>query len=136
MEDILIPIVAIFSVFVVPALVVVSIIVAVYKHRVARYKAIELAINNNASPEAIEKLVSSIGAEVGKKSVPSRQSNLTQGTILLAVGISFLIFWAYGHDRVPLYLGTLLSLLGVAKLIVAFFIIKDQQENKDTQEEQ
>ena len=136
MEDILIPIVAIFSVFGLPALVIIGVIVAMYKAKVARYKVIEQAINSNASPEAIEKLVGSFSAEAAKKALPSRQSNLIQGTILLALGVSFVAFWFFGHARVPLYLGTLLSILGLAKFIVAVFIIQDAPGNKDSKEEQ
>ena len=128
MEDILIPIVAIFSVFGLPAVVVISIIVALYKARVARYRAIEQVLNSNASPEVIEKLVASISAEENKKPASSRQSSLIQGTILLALGAAFLAFHYYSGQSAPLYIGTLLLLLAAAKLIIAFFIIKEKPQ--------
>lgn len=124
MKEILIPIVAILSVFGLPALVGLVAIVAVYKNKVARYKVIEQAINNNASPEVVERLVATLRPEVNKKPTPPRQQNLIHGTLLLAVGIALIAFWFYRRDTVPLYAGTLLTLIGLAKFIIAAFIIK------------
>lgn len=120
----LIPIVAILSVFGLPALVLLVAIVAVYKNKVARYRIIEQAVNNNASPEVVERLVATLRTEDNKKATPPRQQNLIQGTLLLAVGIALIAFWLYSHHTVPLYAGTLLTLIGLAKFIIAVFIIK------------
>jgi membrane protein YdbS with pleckstrin-like domain len=124
MEDIIIPIAGIIGVFGLPALVVLGIVIAVYKSKVARYKIIEQAVNSNASPEIVEKLVATIRTEESKKTAPSRQKNLIHGTLLLAVGIALMAFWLYDGNVVPLYAGTLLTLIGVAKFIIAVFIIK------------
>ena len=124
MKEILIPIVAILSVFGLPALVGLVAIVAVYKNKVARYKVIEQAINNNASPEVVERLVATLQTEENKKTTPPRQRNLIQGTLLLAVGIALIAFWFYSHHTLTLYAGTLLTLIGLAKFIIAVFIIK------------
>ena len=124
MKEILIPITAILSVFGLPALVILIAIVAVYKNKVARYRIIEQAINNNASPEVVERLVATLRTEENKKTTPPRQQNLIQGTLLLAVGIALIAFWMYGGETIPLYAGTLLALIGLAKFIIAVFIIK------------
>ncbi len=123
-KETLIPIVAILSVFGLPALVILVAIVSVYKNKVARYRIIEQAVNNNASPEVVERLVAAIRPEENKKTTPPRQQNLIQGTLLLAVGISLIAFWVYSHNILPLYAGTLLTLIGLAKFIIAVFIIK------------
>jgi hypothetical protein len=120
----LIPIVAILSVFGLPALVILIAIIAVYKNKVARYRIIEQAINSNASPEVVERLVATIRSEESKKTAPPRQQNLIHGTLLLAVGIALIAFWFFGQAILPLYAGTLLALIGLAKFIIAVFIIK------------
>ena len=124
MKEILIPITAILSVFGLPALVILVAIVAVYKNKVARYRTIEQAINSNADPEVVERLVATLRTEETKKPANPRQQNLIQGTLLLAVGIALIAFWMYGGETIPLYAGTLLALIGLAKFIIAVFIIK------------
>ena len=126
MDPILIPVLGILCVFGLPAIVALVAIVAIYKNKVARYKVIEQAINSNASPEVVERLVATMRSEENnkKKPAPPRQQNLIQGTLLLAVGIALIAFWFYRHDVIPLYAGTLLCLIGLAKFIIAVFIIK------------
>ena len=128
MKEIIIPVVAILSVFGLPAIVMLVAIFAVYKNKVARYKVIEQAINSNARPEVVERLVATMRSEENnkKKSAPPRQQNLIHGTLLLAVGIALIAFWFYRHDVIPLYAGTLLALIGLAKFIIAVFIIKSE----------
>ena len=92
--------------------------------KVARYKTIEQAVSSHASPEIVEKLVAMIGAEENKKTEPSRQKNLIHGTLLLAVGIALMAFWLYDGNMAELQAGTLLTLIGLAKFIIAVFIIK------------
>lgn len=123
MENILIALMAILM-FGLPAFVVLAAIVALYKNKVARYTIIKQAVNNNASPEVVERLVATIQAEDNKKTVSPRQQNLSQGTLLLAVSIAFFVFWLYGREPFPLYVGTLLTLIGIAKFIIAIFIFK------------
>lgn len=107
-----------------PALVALAVIIAIYKNKVARYAIITQAVNNNASPEVVERLVATIQAGDNKKTVSPRQQNLSQGTLLLAASIAFFFFWFYGRETFPLYAGTLLTLVGLAKFIIAFFILK------------
>ena len=124
MNEILIPLAGIVGVFGLPALVILVAIVAVYKNKVARYRIIEQAVNNNASPEVVERLVAAIRPDESKKTAAPRQQNLIQGTLLLAVGAALIAFWFYGSGTLPLYAGTLLALIGLAKFIIAIFIIK------------
>jgi phosphate starvation-inducible membrane PsiE len=124
MKEILIPITAILSVFGLPALVILVAIVAAYKNKVARYKTIEQAINSNADPEVVERLIATIRTDENKKVADPRQRNLIQGTLLLAVGVALIAFWGYGRETIPLYAGTLFALIGLAKFIIAVFIIK------------
>jgi len=126
MKEIIIPVTAILSVFGLPALVMLVAIVAIYKNKVARYKVIEQAVNSNASPEVVERLVATMRSEENnkKKAAPPRQQNLIHGTLLLAVGIALIAIWAYSRFIGPLYAGTLLALIGLAKFIIAVFIIK------------
>ena len=124
MKETLIPIIAILSVFGLPALVILGTVVAIYKSKVARYKVIEQAINSNASPEVVERLLATIQSEENRKTTPPRQRNLIQGTLLLAVGIALIVFWLSGGPMALLHVGTLITLISLAKFIIALFIIK------------
>ena len=124
MKEIIIPVTAILSVFGLPALVMLIAIIAVYKNKIARYRTIEQAINSNADPEVVERLIATIRTDDNKKPANPRQQNLIHGTLLLAVGIALIAFWFYSHHIMTLYAGTLLTLIGLAKFIIAVFIIK------------
>ncbi|MCP4647614.1 MAG: hypothetical protein GY852_07750 [bacterium] len=126
-----IPIVAITTSIGVPAVVVIIALFVSHKRKVARYNVIERAIASNANPEVIQQLVASIGEEENKKRTPPRQRNLIHATILMALGISFfaLRFIIGGTDiEGMLATGAILSMLAIAKFIIAFFIIKKDPE--------
>lgn len=123
--DLLIPIVAITSSIGIPAVVVIIALLASHKRKIARYTVIERAIDSNATPEVIEQLVASISDEDAKKKTPARERNLTQGTTLLALGISFFALqFIIGGDssRGLMATGAILTMLAAAKFIIAFFI--------------
>jgi len=129
--DALIPIVAITSSIGIPAVVIVFALYTWHKRKIARYNVIERAIESNANPEVIEQLVASIGEEDNKRRTPPRQRNLIHATILLALGIGFFIlrFIIGGTDiEGMLAVGAILTMLAIAKFIIAFFILKKDPE--------
>ncbi len=130
--DALIPIVAITSSIGIPAVVIIIALSLAHKKKVARYNLIEKSITSNASPEVVEQLVKSIGEEDTKKRTPPRARNLTHGTILLALGISFFamrFFITTSDDLSGVSItGLILTLLAVAKFVIAFFILKKDPE--------
>ncbi len=129
--DAFIPIVAITTSIGVPAAVIVIALFVSHKRKIARYKVIERAIESNANPEVIEQLVATIGEEDNKKRTPPRQRNLIHATILLALGIGFfaLRFIIGGTDiEGMLAVGAILTVLAIAKFIIAFFILKKDPE--------
>lgn len=129
--DALIPIVAIMASIGFPAAIVVIALIVYHRRKLARYKVIERAIESNASPEVIEQLVASISEQDNKKRTPPRQRNLIHGTVLLALGISlFALRFIIGGTDVEgmLATGTVLSMLALAKFVIAFFIIKKDPE--------
>jgi len=126
-----IPIVAITTSIGVPAAVIIIALYISHKRKIARYKVIERAIESNANPEVIEQLVASIGEEDSRKRTPPRQRNLIHATILLALGIGFFIlrFILGGTDVAGmLATGAILSMLAIAKFVIAFFILKKDPE--------
>ena len=127
-----IPIVAITTSFGVPAVVIIIALYISHKRKMARYNVIEKAIESNATPEVIEQLVATIGEEDSKKRTPPRQRSLIQGTILLALGISFIAirFFLNAPDDITgvSITGMILTVLGLAKFIIAFFILKKDPE--------
>ncbi len=130
--DALIPIVAIISSIGIPAVVIIIALYTWHKRKIARYNVIERAIESNASPEVIERLVTSISEENGKKRTPPKQRNLIHGTILLALGIglfSMRFFISAPDDIAGVSItGLVLTLLAAAKFVIAFFILKKDPE--------
>lgn len=129
--DALIPIVAITSSIGIPAMVIVIAIFVFHKRKMARYNLIEKAIESNASPEIVQQLVVTIGEEENKKRTPPRQRNLIHGTILMALGLGFFILrFIFGGTETAgmLATGAILTLLAIAKFIIAFFILKKDPE--------
>lgn len=111
----------------IPAMVIVAALFISHKRKLARYTVIERAIESNANPEVIEQLVASIGEEQNKRRTPPRQRNLIHATVLMALGISmFALYFILGGSDVAgmLAAGAILTLLALAKLVIAFFIIK------------
>ncbi len=129
--DALIPIVAITSSIGIPAVVIVIALYTWHKRKIARYNVIERAIESNANPEVIEQLVASIGEEDNKRRTPPRQRNLIHATILLSLGIGFFILrFIIGGTEIEgmLATGAILTMLAIAKFIIAFFILKKDPE--------
>jgi len=121
----LVPLVAIVTSIGVPALVVVMIVALNHRKQIARYDLIEKAIQGDSSPEVVDQLVKALGNEEQKRTVPPRERHLTHATILLALGISFFLLRLIigGTDVTGLTAtGTVLSMLGLAKLVIAFLI--------------
>lgn len=129
--DALIPIVAITTSMGLPAAIVIVAILVSHRRKMAKYNVIEKAIATNASPEVIEQLVATIGAEEKKKKTPPKQRNLIHGTTLLFLGLAFFIirFIIGGTDVTGMMVtGAILTMLAIAKFIIAFFIIKKDPE--------
>ena len=128
-----IPIVAITTSIGVPALVIVIVIALRHKKNIARFNLIERAMQSDTQPEVMEQLVQSISEEQAKKTTPPKERHLIHATILLALGISFFVlrFIIGGNDVTGLTAsGAVLSMLGLAKLVIAFFIVPKTTENR------
>ncbi len=128
MGAILIPIVAITTSIGLPAAVIVFALFVYHKRKLAKYHVIEKAIESNASPEVLDQLIATIDQESSKKPVMPKQRNLVHGTILLALGLSFfamriVVSSPEDMDGVTVT-GIVLTLLAVAKFVIAFFIVK------------
>ena len=129
--DALIPIVAITSAIGIPAMVIIIAMLVSHRRKIARYSVIERAIASDANPEVIEQLVASIGEEDNKKRTPPRARNLIHATILMALGISmFALYFIIGGTDVEgmLASGAILTMLAIAKFVIAFFILKKDPE--------
>ena len=129
----LVPLVAITTSIGVPALVIVLIVAFNHKKKIARYNLIESALNSETSPEVVEQLVKSIGEEEEKRTTPPKERHLIHATVLLALGISFfaLRFIIGGNDVTGLTAsGAILTMLGLAKLVIAFLIVGKTTPNR------
>ncbi len=121
----LVPLVAIVTSIGVPALVVVMIVAMNHRKQIARYDLIEKALKGDTSPEVVDQLVKSLGNEDQKRTTPPRERHLTHAVVLLALGISFfLLRLIIGGTEVTglTATGTVLTMLGLAKLVIAFLI--------------
>ncbi len=129
--DALLPMVIVATSIGIPAMVIVVGLFISHKRKLARYSVIERAIESNANPEVIEQLVASIGQEESKRRTPPRERNLIHGTILMALGVSFFVmYFIIGGTDVAGMLATaaILTMLSIAKFIIAFFINKKDPE--------
>jgi len=128
MGAILIPIVAITVSIGLPAAVIVFALFVHHKRKLAKYQVIEKAIESNASPEVLDQLIATIEQESSKKPVMAKQRNLIHGTILLALGLSFFAMRIVVSSPEDLdgvtVAGIILTLIAVAKFVIAFFIVK------------
>ena len=124
----LIPIVAITSSIGIPAVVIIIAMLVSHRRKIARYHVIEKAIDSNSSPEVIEQLVATIGEENNSKITPPRQKSLIEGTVFMAGGLGcFAIFFFTGTSGIfiPAIISTM---IGLAKFVIAFFILKKDPE--------
>ncbi len=123
----LIPIIALAAPFITAVIVVITVALVSHKKDMAKFDLLEKALGSNSSPDTVERLVRSLTAESAKRDIPPRQKNLTHATIFLALGISFFLLKLIigGDDLVWLTAsGTVLAMLGLAKLVIAFFIVE------------
>lgn len=123
----LIPIIALTVPFITAVIVIITIALVSHKKDMAKYDLLEKALGSNSSPETVERLVRSLTAESDKTDTPPRRKNLTHATIFLALGISFfLLKLIIGGDDLSWLTasGTVLAMLGLAKLVIAFFIVE------------
>jgi len=131
--DAMIPIVAISTPFLTAAVIVIIIVAASHRKDIAKFNLVEKALQSNSSPEVVEQLVRSISEESRKQDTPPRQRHLTHATVFLALGISFfaLRFIIGGTDVVGLLASAaVLTMLGLAKLVIAFFIVGKPSEKQ------
>lgn len=129
--DSLIPIVAITSSIGIPAVVIIILVYLSHRKKIARIDLIEKALKTDTSPEVLEQLVQTISEDEKKKATPPKERHLIHATILLALGISFfaLKFIIGGTDVTGLLVtGAILSMLGLAKLVIAFLIVGKTSE--------
>ncbi len=127
----LVPLVAIVTSIGAPALVVVMIVALNHRKQIAKYDLIEKALQGDSSPEVVDQLVKSLGNEEQKRTTPPRERHLTHATILLSLGISFFLLRVIigGTDVTGLTAtGTVLAMLGLAKLVIAFLIVGKNPE--------
>lgn len=129
----IIPIVAIVTSLGVPALVIILIVSYNHKKKLAQYDLVERALKSETSPEVMNQLIESIG-EKERKPSSAKEKNLIHAVILLALGISFfLLQFLLGVSEESMGLaatGAILTMLGIAKLVIAFLIIGKTRDSR------
>ncbi|MFO7627897.1 MAG: DUF6249 domain-containing protein [Candidatus Fermentibacteraceae bacterium] len=121
----LIPILGI--VFGVGAPMLAVILATYYAHRskVAKYDTVKKALEGNLSPEQVDQLVKSLGS-TPPAPVNPRKKSLTNGIILLSIAIAiFLGSMVMGYTKGFILGALVLGFLGMANLMIAFFVQKD-----------
>jgi hypothetical protein len=127
----LVPILAITTPFLTAAVIVISVLAANHRKDMAKYDLVEKALKSDSSPEMLSELIRSLGTENEKPSTPPRQRHLIHATIFLALAISFfaMMFIIGGDDVTGLAAsGAVLGMLGLAKLVIALFIVGKNTE--------
>lgn len=122
----LVPILGI--VFGVGAPMLAVILATYYAHRskVAKYETVKKALEGNLSPEQVDQLVKSLGSTPAPAPVNPRRKSLTNGIVLLSIAIAiFLGSMVMGYTKGFILAALVLGFLGMANLIIAFFVQKD-----------
>lgn len=99
-----------------------------YAHRskVARYETVKKALEGNLSPEQVDQLVKSLGSTPAPAPVNPRRKSLTNGIILLSISIAIVIgSMVMGYTKGFILGALVLGFLGIANLLIAFFVQKD-----------
>ncbi len=122
----LVPILGI--VFGVGAPMLAVILATYYAHRskVAKYETVKKALEGNLSPEQVDQLVKSLGSTTAPAPVNPRKKGLTNGIILLSISLAiFAGSMVMGYTKGFILAALVLGFLGIANLIIAFFVQKD-----------
>jgi len=127
MKEILIPMFAIFAIFIIPSMIGLTAVIMWFRSRNRLYKTIEHAVEQNADPEVISKLVALTESKEAKEDKTSKQKHITDGAIMLALGIAFLVIFYMGINWGVIWPGVFLTLIGLAKLLIGAFASKDNR---------
>ena len=123
----IIPIFAMTALFVIPALIGLTAIVMWFKTRNRLYKTIEDAVEKNAPPEVIAQLVALAETKAEKEDKSSPVKHFTDGAVLLALGVAFLVFYMRGGPQGVIFPAVFLTLFGVAKFCIAAFVARHEK---------
>ena len=121
MKELIIPLFALTALFVIPAVIGLVAVISWFKTRNRLYQTIEDAIDKNAPPEVIAQLVDMTKSKEEKEEKKSVVKHLSEGGVLFALGIAFLVFRYFGGPAGVIFPGTFLTLFGLAKFGVAAY---------------
>lgn len=115
---------------------VLAIILATYySHRtkVVKYEALKSALSGNLPPDQMERIIQSLSQNEGDQSVPERprRKNISSGITLLSIAVALVLAaLVVGHIEGFALSALVLGFIGIAKLLVAFIVQKDDGGEK------
>lgn len=125
-DVLLIPILGIVFGVGAPMLAVILAIYYAHRSKVAKYETVKKALEGNLSPEQVDQIVRSLGTTPASAPVNPRKKSLTNGIILLSIAIAIFIgSMVMGYTRGFILGALVLGFLGIANLLIAFFVQKD-----------
>lgn len=131
MNEIIIPLAGIFALFIFPASIALIAVLKWHKGRNRLYQSIDDAIEKGAPPEVISQLVAMTESKEEKKPPTSRSKHLSNGAVLLALGIAFLVLRYLGMNSNMIYPGVFATALGLAFLCIGAFFVKDDPTDSE-----
>lgn len=131
MLEALIPYFAMIVIFVIPGLIGLIAIILWFKSRNRLYQSIDDAIENGASPEVINKLVSLTESKESREPKSSRVKRLSDAAFWLAIGVGFIVFFYNGGPKGVIFPGIFMTLYGLILLCIALFVIKDDKPDSE-----
>jgi hypothetical protein len=109
-----------------PMLVIILATYYAHRSKVAKYETVKKALEGNLSPEQVDHLVKSLGSSPAPAPVNPRKKSLTNGIILLSISLAIVIgSMVMGYTKGFILGALVLGFLGIANLIIAFFVQKD-----------
>lgn len=132
MSEYVLPLFAMTSLFIIPALIGLIAIVLWFRNRKRLYQSIDDAIDKGAPPEVINRLVEMVEKKENKDEEykTPRKKSISNGCFLLALGIAFIFLYSRGVNQNLIYPAAFCTMLGLAHLCIALFIKDDEPKSE------
>jgi hypothetical protein len=127
----ILPLFALTALFVFPAIIGLIAVLKWFRSRNRLYESIDHAIDKGASPEVIDQLIGLTKKEDDGEDKTPRKKRLTDGIMMLALGIAFIILYVMGINDTLIYPAAFLTLLGLGNLCVAAINLKDSSPDSE-----
>lgn len=130
MNEMLMGLFAMTALFIIPAIIGLIAIVLWFRNRNRLYQSIDHAVEQGAPSETINRLVA-MTEKKPVKELPKRKQYYVTGIFFTAFGIAFSIIYLLGVNNNVIYPAAFATFLGLAHIVNAAFILKDNDTDSE-----